>query len=61
MQGQSKKPSLNDEIQAALQNIRFGSVEIYIQDGVVTQVTARNIKKTKFEISKDLKPAKSKS
>ncbi len=60
MQGSSKKPSFIDEIQLALQGIRFGSVEIYVQDGVVTQVTVRNIKKTKIEIPKESKVSKSK-
>lgn len=61
MQGSaSKKPSVLDEVQAALQTIKFGSVEIYVQDGSVTQVTVRNIKKTKLEIPKETKPSKSK-
>jgi hypothetical protein len=35
------------EIKTALQSVRsFGSVEIYIQDGTVTQISVRNIKKT---------------
>ena len=35
------------EIKNALQSVRtYGSVEIYIQNGVVTQITVRNIKKT---------------
>jgi hypothetical protein len=57
MQSSGKKPAIFDEVQQALQNIRFGSVEIYVQDGVVTQVTVRNIKKTKFEIPKEAKAA----
>ena len=61
MQGSAKKQTLFEEIQAALQTIRFGSIEIYVQDGVVTQVTVRNIKKTKHEISRETKVAKSKS
>jgi len=41
----SKK--LVDEIKSALKSVKnFGSVEIYIQNGVVTQITVRNIKKT---------------
>lgn len=60
MQGAGKKPSFLEEIQAALQTIRFGSVEIYVQDGIVTQVTVRNIKKTKYEIPRDPKTVKSK-
>ena len=35
------------EIKKALKSVKaFGSVEIYIQKGVVTQITVRNIKKT---------------
>lgn len=35
------------EVKTALQSVKsFGSVEIYIQNGVVTQITVRNIKKT---------------
>jgi len=35
------------EIKDALRSVAsYGSVEIYIQDGVVTQITVRNIKKT---------------
>jgi len=28
----------------------YGSVEIFVQDGVVTQITVRNIKKTKGRV-----------
>jgi len=35
------------EIKKALKSVNnYGSVEIYIQNGVVTQITVRNIKKT---------------
>ena len=35
------------EIKGALQSVKnYGSIEIYIQNGVVTQITVRNIKKT---------------
>lgn len=37
---------LFDEIQAALSSIDFGSLEIYVQKGIVTQITVRQIKKT---------------
>jgi len=38
---------LIDEIKTALKSIdSYGSVEVYIQDSVVTQITVRNIKKT---------------
>ena len=39
--------SLLDEIAEALKHVSpYGSVEIYVQDNVVTQITVRNIKKT---------------
>jgi hypothetical protein len=35
------------EVKNALQSVNsYGSVEIYVQNGVVTQITVRNIKKT---------------
>ncbi len=38
---------LLEEIKDALKNIKgWGSVEIYVQKGKVTQITERNIKKT---------------
>ena len=38
---------LPTEIKSALQSVKnYGSIEIYIQNGVVTQITIRNIKKT---------------
>lgn len=38
---------LIEEIKQALKGVNsYGSVEIYIQKGVVTQITVRNIKKT---------------
>jgi len=42
------------EVKQALKNVRgWGSVEIYVQDYKVTQITERNIKKTSHNI-KDL-------
>lgn len=38
---------LMTEVKSALQSVKaYGSVEIYIQNGIVTQITVRNIKKT---------------
>ena len=38
---------LIDELKTALKNVRgWGSVEIYVQDFKVTQITERNIKKS---------------
>jgi len=43
--------TLLSDIVKALQDIRsYGSVEIFIQKGVVTQITTRNIKKTNSSI-----------
>lgn len=40
-------PILVDEIKSALKSISsYGSVEIYVQDSTVTQISVRNIKKT---------------
>jgi hypothetical protein len=35
------------EINSALKNLMCGSIEIYVQDNVVTQITVKNIKKTR--------------
>lgn len=35
------------EIREALHELQFGSVEIFVQDGLITQITKRIIKKTK--------------
>lgn len=44
---------LLEEIRTALRGIQYGSVEIYIQDKKVTQITVRNIKKTKLDIDQE--------
>lgn len=42
---------LLDEIKQALKNVRgWGSVEIFVQDNKVTQITERNIKKTSHNL-----------
>lgn len=42
---------LLEEIKQALKNIKgWGSVEIYVQDWNVVQITERNIKKTNHDI-----------
>ena len=44
---QKISPELVNELKVALKSIKgYGSVEIYIQDNTVTQITIRNIKKT---------------
>lgn len=46
---------LVEEILEALKNIRgWGSVEIYVQDFKVVQITERNIKKTSHKHEKQL-------
>jgi len=43
----SVPPQLVGEILAAIKLVRsYGSIEIYIQNNMVTQITVRNIKKT---------------
>ena len=44
---------LFDEIKEALEKVIFGSVEIYVQDKKVTQITVRNIKKTSVSIEEE--------
>lgn len=44
--------SLLEELEKAFQSISFGSIEIYVQDKVVTQISVRNITKTSVGISK---------
>lgn len=39
-------PVLIEEIIDALHNVRWGSVEIFVQDSHVVQITERNIRKT---------------
>ncbi len=43
---------LMDEIEHALKTVKtYGSIEIYVQNSVVTQITIRNIRKTSVGIS----------
>lgn len=39
--------SIIDEIKEAIESINYGSVEVIVQDGEVTQISTRIIKKTK--------------
>lgn len=52
---QSIPTNLIDEIKDALQTVSYGSIEIYVQNKTVTQITVRNIKKTSVTIHKDIK------
>lgn len=43
--------SLIEELKKALHKVRYGSIEIFVQDNVVTQITVRNIKKTSYKLT----------
>jgi hypothetical protein len=43
---------LIEEITSALQSVNFGSIEIYVSDSTVTQITTRTIKKTSTTLAK---------
>ena len=42
---------LVEEIKNALQSVTFGSIEIYVADNNVTQITTRTIRKTSINLS----------
>ncbi len=42
------------EITSALKSVHFGSIEIYISDSNVTQITTRTIKKTTTNMNKNI-------
>lgn len=44
---------LMNEIKEELEKIGYGSLEIYVQNNKVTQMTVRNIKKTNVTITRD--------
>jgi len=46
-------PALLDEIKSVLKTVSFGSVEIYVQNSKVTQLTVRKIVKTKYDIGEE--------
>ena len=48
---QKNKIQLINEIEKALSGITYGSVELYVQDRKVTQITVRSIKKTSVEVN----------
>lgn len=50
----SQSPNiLTEEIIRALQTVGgYGSVEIFVQNNIVTQITVRNIKKTSVAVSR---------
>lgn len=44
--------TLIEELDHALELVKaYGSIEIYVQNSTVTQITVRNIKKTKVDIN----------
>ena len=45
------KRELFQEIEQALGTVKFGSVEIYVSDDRVTQITVRKITKTSIDIN----------
>lgn len=42
---------LISEIIEAVQGVEYGSIEIYVQNKIVTQISVRNIKKTKANVN----------
>lgn len=52
MVSQKNKAAILSEIQKALDDMVFGSVELYVQNRKVTQITVRHIKKTNVETKK---------
>ena len=40
------------EIKAALESVKYGSIEIFVQNKVVTQIIVRNIHKTSMDIER---------
>ncbi len=49
---QKDKVAIISEIQKALDDMVFGSVELYVQNRKVTQITVRHIKKTNVGMEK---------
>ena len=47
------KANLFQEIDNALSSVDFGSVDIIVQGGKVTQISVRSIKKTSLDIDDD--------
>lgn len=41
------------EIKDALESVKYGSIEIFVQNKVITQITVRNIHKTSVELEKE--------
>ncbi|MBI2611219.1 DUF2292 domain-containing protein [Candidatus Gottesmanbacteria bacterium] len=53
---QKLSTTLINELEVALQMIKaYGSIEIYVQDSKVTQITVRNIRKTRVDLIRESK------
>lgn len=55
----NNRSNLLAEIKEALKSVSYGSIEIFVQNKVVTQITVRNIKKTSVEIDEPSEDAHS--
>lgn len=44
---------LLSEITEALESVKYGSIEIFVQNKVITQITVRNIHKTSVEMERE--------
>lgn len=53
--------SLTEELSKALSSISYGSIELIVQDNIVTQITIRNIKKTSVNMVAAVAPKKEKN
>lgn len=51
MQLKKNTAHLLSEIEKALDDVVYGSVEIYVQNRTITQISVRNIKKTNLDMS----------
>jgi len=58
MNAQSTHAVSTELVEEILQAIRsidgYGSIELYVQNSIVTQITVRNIKKTSVAIQKNI-------
>lgn len=52
---QTDKIQVINEVEKALDDILYGSVELYVQEGKVTQITIRHIKKTGISLGVNVK------
>lgn len=52
MQNSQKSTKALEEIEKALSHIKWGSIEIFLQNGSIVQITERNIKKLSEESKK---------